>query len=79
MNCRHPFSSVASVNSAMQRARTALADLPVPTRERFLVNEFEALHYDEFGFLEFIRVPQRATQDPIDKEYLAALDIVEAL
>ena len=30
-----------------------------------------------FGFIEFIRVTQRAVTDPIDKEYLSALDLVE--
>lgn len=34
---------------------------------------------NEYGFLEFIRVPQRAMVDQVDKEYLAALDLIEAV
>ena len=30
-----------------------------------------------FGFLEFVRVTQRAVTDPLDKDYLSALDFVE--
>jgi hypothetical protein len=30
-----------------------------------------------FGVLEFVRVSQRASAEPIDKEYLSALDLVE--
>lgn len=32
---------------------------------------------NEYGFLEFIRETQKAMTEPIDKEYLAALDIAE--
>lgn len=33
---------------------------------------------NEFGFLEFVREPQRAVTVDIDKEYLSALDMIEA-
>lgn len=33
---------------------------------------------NEYGILEFVRVTQRAVQEPIDKDYLTAADLVEA-
>jgi hypothetical protein len=32
---------------------------------------------NEFGFLEFVRETQRQTMEPLDKEYLSALDLLE--
>lgn len=32
-----------------------------------------------FGFLEFVRISQRAVLEPIDREYLTSLDVVEAI